>query len=63
MYICKEIEENERFSIAVYCNCMAETNFYFTEALINLHNIQRARPYTINSSEASMIKLWMVKYW
>jgi len=36
-YICisvdKEFERNERSSFAVYCNCMAEKNFHFTEAL------------------------------
>jgi len=32
----KLFERNERSSFAVYCNCMAERNFYFTKALIVL---------------------------
>jgi len=29
----KLFERNERFSFVVYCNCMVEKNFHFTEAL------------------------------
>jgi len=36
IHICKLFEGNERFSVAVYCNCMVEKNFHFTEALLQV---------------------------
>jgi len=33
---------NECVSVAVYCNCMAEKNFYFTEALFMINKNRKA---------------------
>jgi len=33
LFVNKLSEENECVNVAVHCNCMAEENFHFTEAL------------------------------